>query len=152
MADDATFGHGLALVDGDLVLDDDAASGLRRLRAIAGRPNLLQGLQLRVLTPFGSDPFNVTYGLDVRQAFTRSGSARMVKELIKLNLVRTLGTDPRVHDVREVLFTDDPAYAERHPEVSAGTLKAERRRRLWQVEVILDTADGEATLSVAVGV
>jgi len=152
MADDATFGHGLALVDGDIVLDDDAASGGRRLRTIAGRHNLLQGLQLRVLTPFGSDPFNVTYGLDVRQAFTRPGSVRMVKELIKLNLVRTLGTDPRVRDVRDVLFPDDPAYAERHPEVSAGTLRAERRRRFWQVEVILDTADGETTLSVAVGV
>ena len=152
MADDATFGHGLALVDGDIVLDDDAISGLRWLRTISGRPNLLQGLELRVLTPFGSDAFNVTYGLDVRQAFTRPGSVRMVKELIKLNLVRTLGTDPRVHDIREVLFTDDPGYAERHPGVSAGTLRAERHRRFWQVEVILDTAEGETTLSVAVRV
>jgi hypothetical protein len=151
VAGESTFGHSLALVDGDIVFDDDAAAGLRRLRVVADRPNLLQALQLRVLTPFGSDPFNVTYGLDVRQAFTRPGSVRLVKELIKLNLVRTLGTDRRVRDVREILFSDDPGYAARHLETGAATLRDERHRRFWQVEVILDTADGDATLSVTVG-
>ena len=151
MAAEGAFGHSLALVDGDIVFDDDLAAGLRRLRVIADRPNLLQALQLRILTPFGSDPFNVTYGLDVRQAFTQPGSVRLVKELIKLNLVRTLGTDRRVRDVREVLFSDDPDYAARHPEVSAATLRDQRHRRFWQVEVILDTVDGNATLSVTVG-
>jgi hypothetical protein len=152
MASEEAFGHSLALVDGDIVLDDDAASGVRRLRVIANRPNLLQALQLRILTPFGSDPFNVTYGLDVRQAFTQPGSVRMVKELIKLNLVRTLGTDKRVRDVREVLFSDDPGFTARHRGVTEATLRDERHRRFWQVEVILDTAAGDATLSAAVGV
>jgi hypothetical protein len=137
---DAHFGHSLALSDGDIVFTNG------KLQTVAGRDNLLQALELRVLTPFGSDRFNTTYGLDVSQAFTEPATVRAVKELIKLNLVRTLATDTRVHDVREIIFDDDPLYLERHPEVSADELRRRRRQRVWQVEVILDTVDGNSAL------
>lgn len=142
-----TFGFSLLLDDGDLVIDDN------ELRTVAGRPNLVQALTLRVLTPYGSDPFNTTYGLDVTQAFTQPNGLRMVKELLKLNLVRTLGADPRVDDIREVLFDDDPAYLARHPEVDERTLIDQHHRRLWQVEVTISTAQSQpATLLLSVGI
>jgi hypothetical protein len=56
----------------------------------------MQALLLRVQTTFGSDRFNTTYGLDVTNAFTQPGTVSEVKSLIKLSLVRTLGTDPRL--------------------------------------------------------
>jgi hypothetical protein len=145
--DESKFGHSLAVIDGDLILQDGA------LVAISGRRNLLQALTLRVLTPFGSDVFNTTYGLDVRQALTQANGLRMVKELIKLNLVRTLGTDPRVRDIREVLFEDDPDYLARHPELSASAIREQRRRRSWRVDVVIDALDDQpTTLSVDLGV
>ena len=82
------FGYGLALDDGDLVLENS------RLRLAAGIANLVQALTLRVLTPFGSDRFDITYGLDVRRTFTEPHSRRTARELLRLDLVRTLGTDP----------------------------------------------------------
>src|SRR5215468_6980827 len=114
---DQLYGYSLALEDGDLVFDGVA------LRAVSGVANLRQALQLRVLTPFGTDRFNVNYGLDFTTTFTQPEPLALVKELIKLDLVRTLGTDPRVHDVREVFFSDDPAYQARHPEIAPKVLQ-----------------------------
>lgn len=147
MDDAGAFGYSFLVQDGDLVIEDGA------LLTVEGRPNLIQALTLRVLTPYGSDPCNTSYGLDVTQAFTEPNGPRMVKELIKLNLVRTLGTDPRVGDIREVLFDDDPVYLERHPDVDERQLRDQHHRRVWRVEVTLDTVQSQTTtLGLNVGV
>ncbi|MCB0175086.1 MAG: hypothetical protein KDJ97_31545 [Anaerolineae bacterium] len=147
MNDDNAFGYSFLLADGDLVIEDG------ELLTVTGQANLIQALTLRVLTPYGSDPFNTTYGLDVTQAFIEPNGVRMIKELIKLNLVRTLGTDPRVSDIRQVLFDDDPAYLVAHPEVDQRLLRDQHHRRVWQVEVTIDTVqDRTTTLALKVGV
>ncbi|HYY81162.1 MAG TPA: hypothetical protein VFD04_18570 [Actinomycetes bacterium] len=114
----ADLGHSLALVDGDLVLEGG------NLAEVSGLPNLVQALALRVLTPLGSDQFNTGYGFDAENVFTQPASARTVRDLLTLNLVRTLGTDDRVREVRDVVFLD-PAEA--------------HRRRSWTVEVSIVT-------------
>lgn len=147
MDDTTIFGQSLLLDDGDLRIEAG------ELRMVAGRANLIQALTLRVLTAYGSDQFNTTYGIDMAQAFTQPNGLRMVKELIKLNLVRTLGTDPRVDDIREVLFDDEPAYLARHPGVDPHALLDQHHRRVWQVEVTISTAQGQpATLPLQVAV
>jgi hypothetical protein len=147
MPDNAIFGHSLKMVDGDLVMQD------RSLVEISGQNNLLQALVLRILTPFGSDIFNTSYGLDIREAFTKPNSVPIVKELIKLNLVRTLGMDSRVRDIRDIIFEDDPEYRARHPEISPEQVRDDRHRRSWKVDVILDTADNQTqTLTANIGV
>jgi len=147
MSDVDAYGYSFLLRDGDLVIQND------ELLTVAGRANLIQALTLRVLTPYGSDPFNTTYGLDVTQAFTQPNGVRMVRELIKLNLVRTLGMDPRVSDIREVLFDDDPAYLERHPDVDERMLRDQHHRRIWQVDVTIDPVQNQTTtLALNVGV
>jgi hypothetical protein len=113
------LGHGLALADGDLVL----ANGT--LAVVAGLPNLVQALTLRVQTPFGSDIFNTGYGFDAASVFTQPVTARTVADLIRLNLVRVLATDARVREIRDVTVTPD----------------AERRR--WTAEVSIVTGDGQ---------
>jgi len=128
-----SLGRGLRLDDGDLVLDGG------RLLEVEGIPNLAQALTVRVLTPFGSDRFNTGYGLDLTRAFTEPNGVRMVKELIKLNLVATLATDPRVREVRDVVFDDD------RPVTDPGTAEQVRSahlRRVWTVEVVLETVAG----------
>lgn len=134
MNQDQPFGNSLALEDGDIVFANNT------LQMVSGTDNLLQSLELRVLTPFGSDIFNTTYGLDVTQAFTQPGSIRMVKELLKLSLVQTLGTDPRVQDILDVQFS----------EVQVGDL---RHSRSWTVNVVISTVDAQTTtLTLNIGV
>ncbi|MGW7528518.1 hypothetical protein [Streptomyces sp. NPDC054783] len=129
---DGPFGRSLLLQEGDLVVHEG------QVAEVTGTANLLQALTLRVLTPFGSDEFNVGYGLDVTGAFTEAHPPRMVRELIKLNLVRTLVTDPRVRDIRQITFDESDAA---------------RHGRSWSVQVDVDTvADRTVTLPVDVGV
>lgn len=147
MDGDALLGASLALVDGDIEFDGGD------LRWVSGLPNLVQALRLRVLTPFGSDIFNTSYGLDTRQIFTQPGSVQTIKAIIKLNLVSTLGTDARVRDIRELLFEDDAGYLDRHPELDANAIAIDRQRRLWNVDVVIDTVTNQTqTLPVDVGV
>lgn len=131
----APFGRSLELDDGDLVMDGG------RLREVEAVANLTQALTLRVLTPYGSDPFNTGYGLDVTQAFTEPNGIAMVRELLKLNLVRTLGTDPRVRDIRRIAFDDDPPPSGADP-AAAEALRSARHRRTWTVQAELETAAG----------
>ena len=147
MDDTTAYGYSLLLDNGDLVIENG------ELLTVAGQPNLIQALTLRVLTPYGSDRFNTTYGLDVTQAFTQPNGLRMVKELLRLNLVRTLGVDPRVSDIRDVLFDDDPAYLAEHPELDEQALRDQHHRRVWQVEVAIETVQSRsALLAVNIGV
>jgi hypothetical protein len=147
LASEDQFGYSLLLDEGDIVLKNGT------LKLIEGKSNLLQALSLRVLTPFGSDIFNISYGLDLTEAFTQPLGLNMVKEFLKLNLVRTLGTDPRVQEIRDVLFEDDPQYLAQHPELSLEAIQDLRHKRFWQVDVVLDLIDGQTqTLAVNVGV
>jgi phage baseplate assembly protein W len=115
-----TLGHSLLLADGDLVMRDG------RLAEVAGRDNLVQALTLRLLTPYGSDPFDTGYGLSAGEALTGPQSPRMVRELLRLEIVRTLAADPRVAEVLDVRFAPVEHTA----------------RRAWEAEVDLELVDG----------
>lgn len=127
-----TFGWGFEVDDGDLVLADGTLS------EVDGTDNLVQALTLRVLTPLGDDRFDTRYGFDAAAVFGRPAGAHAVADLIRLNLVRTLATDPRVAEVSDVSFPDAAAA---------------RVSRVWTVAVTVVTADGPPqTLTVQVGV
>jgi hypothetical protein len=141
------FGHSLRLDDGDLVFEHGT------LIEVSGLQNLVQALVLRIMTPLGNDIFDTGYGFDVRNAFTQATGVRMTRELIKLNLVRTLSPDRRVREVTDIVFPDEPEHVAAHPELSAAAATERRQRRLWPCEVTLRTVD-ETThaLRVSVGV
>jgi hypothetical protein len=103
-----THGFSLFLDDGDLVIDGGD------LRRVIGAVNLAQALTLRLLTPYGTDRFNTAYGLDLRQIVSEAHGRGTARELLRLNVVRTLAADPRVREVRDVIFTADGGAA-RHP-------------------------------------
>jgi phage baseplate assembly protein W len=136
--DQARLGVSFLLTDGDLVLSGDGLKG--DLRLVDGLANLKQALSVRLLTPYGTDQVNATYGLDVRRALTGGHDRRMVKELIRLEVVRTLSGDPRVREVTSVLFDDDPRFG---AQVGAA---AGRRDRLGQVAVTVETVRDTTTL------
>jgi hypothetical protein len=124
------LGTGLRVDDGDIVVQDG------RLELVSGVANLAQALELRVTTPLGSDRYDVRYGLDVAAIFTGTGVASEIADVVRLNLVRTLGTEPRVQDIRDIRI-----------EPLDGT-----GRRAWHADVSIMTADGSAAdLTVKVG-
>jgi hypothetical protein len=121
MASTTALGHSLELRDGDLALDGG------HLAEVSGLSNLVQALTLRILTPLGSDRFATTYGLDVKDVFAQAVSTRTAQDLLRLSLVRTLGSDPRVREIRDVALLDPPPGTD---------------PRLWQIEVTILSVDG----------
>lgn len=124
-------GTGLRVSDGDLVLSGGD------LATVTGAANLVQALRLRVLTPLGSDRYDTRYGLDTRAVFTQPLGIQAARDVLRLNLVRTLGTDRRVQEVRDVRIADDAPS---------------RSGRLFSATVLLVAADNTpATLTVGIG-
>jgi hypothetical protein len=117
------LGHSLELRDGDLVV------GGGRMAEVAGPANLVQALTLRLLTPLGSDRFCTTYGFDAADVFTRAVDTRTALAALRLNVVRTIGTDPRVSEVRAVAVLDPPAGV---------------ARRYWQAVATVVAVSGTA--------
>lgn len=138
------LGVGLRLEDGDL------AFGGRDLATVAGRENLLQGLAVMIGTPFGSDSINVHYGFDLESAIVPANQRPLVKELIRLNVVKSLSLDDRVQEVREVVFDDVPRFFELVPEADPEDARRRRRvERRWRLAVVLATiTEGEVVLDL----
>ncbi len=135
------YGRGLLIQDGDLVLDAG------RLVEVAGRANLEQALLLRISTPWADDRLNTGYGLDATEAFTAGLPRSLVKEVLRLNLIRTLAGDPRVVAVDQVLFDDDPAYLAAYPQTAGARQAGDRRVSLAEITiqpVPVDPAPGSA--------
>ena len=138
----SVFGRSLQLTDGDLLFDQGT------LVTVAGRDNFLQAMQVMIETPFATDIFNVKYGFDLLSILGSAQSVRLSKELIRLNIVKSVSQDNRVREIKEVVFNDDPRFFEilpdQHADEHRRTRKIERR---WQAIVVLETiSEGEVAL------
>jgi hypothetical protein len=136
------FGKSLLLTDGDLLFDQGD------LVTIAGRDNFLQALQVMIETPFATDIFNVNYGFDLLNILGAAQSVQLIKELIRLNIVKSVSQDNRVREIKEVVFDDDPRFFEILPDQNADEHRRARKiERRWQAIVVLETiSDGEVAL------
>src|SRR5450631_2939946 len=89
------FGTSLALQAGDLVFQNGD------LVPISGLDNFAQAVGVIVATPFGSDQVNVNYGLDVASIFTLANTVSSIKNVIRLNLAKSLAIDDRLREINE---------------------------------------------------
>ncbi len=138
----SVFGRSLQLTDGDLLFDQGA------LVTVAGRDNFLQAMQVMIETPFATDLFNVNYGFDLLSILGSAQSVRLSKELIRLNIVKSVSQDNRVREIKEVVFDDDPRFFEILPDQNADEHRRTRKiERRWQAIVVLETiSEGEVAL------
>jgi hypothetical protein len=142
----SVFGTSIALVDGDLVLAEGD------LAPVSDRENFAQALQVIVGTPFGSDQINVNYGLDIAAIFTVANTVSSVKDVIRLNLAKSLSADDRVREINEIVFDDEPDFARLAPEFAGGDPGATARRgRAWHAVVALTTVSGDQRQLVVSG-
>jgi hypothetical protein len=133
----SVFGTSIALVDGDFMLVNGD------LGLVSGRDNFGQALLVIVGTPFGSDPINVNYGLDVAAIFTVAASVSSVKDVIRLNLVKSLVADNRIREINEILFDDEAGFAALAPEfASADPGATARHGRVWHAVIAVTTVAG----------
>ncbi len=138
------LGKGLELANGDLrIVNDDFVP-------IRDRDNFLQDLQVMIETPLGSDVFNVNYGFDLLNSISLPESVSFIKELIRLNIIKSLSLDDRVKEIKEVTFNDEPRFFEINPAANAAQSRDSRKvDRRWEAVVVLQTiTDSEVSLSL----
>ncbi len=102
------FGWGLALEEiapGSRLGFDLALAtkpGRRDLATVAGPDNFAQDLKVALLTPTGSDLFNIRFGFDGLRALTLPLEPSLVKDFLRLAVVKTVGGDARIKQVVSV--------------------------------------------------
>jgi hypothetical protein len=132
------LGTSLKLSDGDFVLSGG------ELALVSGRDNFAQALQVIIATPFGSDQINVNYGLDIAAIYVTANSVRDIKDVIRLNIHKSLALDDRVREISDIVFDDEPGFAAAAPEFGGANPGATARKgRLWHAVVSLKTAGGQ---------
>jgi phage baseplate assembly protein W len=140
------YDQSLLLQDGDLVFQYNA-DGLRELKMICGIQNLAQGLTITVETPLGSDIFNQLFGFDLYSILRGGYNLVMTKQLIRLHVVKTISSDDRVLRIEELVFDDEPRYAELNPGADPAEAKRLRKvTRRWRLDGVIQPVTGEPTV------
>ncbi len=138
MANGTSFGRSLLLVDGDVAMSGGD------LLEIGGRDNLLQTMQVILDTPTATDVFNINYGFDYVAIFSAPTMLSTKKELIRLNIVKSLSFDDRIREIKDVVFDDEARFqdiARQEGGDAARTRHVTERR--WTCVVVVVTLDGE---------
>jgi hypothetical protein len=145
-----SLGSSLRLDAGDLVFDDHAGD----LVMVTGTGAMTQALVLTIETQLGSDRLNSGFGFDRAAVGAFAYGIHTQKEYVKMQLVRCIGLDRRVKDVREVFFQDDPRFFELSPGLTAAaqeeTAAAALASRAYTVYVIVESI-GSDVLTLQAG-
>ena len=146
------YGRTLLLTNGDIVWEQDA-EGQQDLAVIAGKFELAQGIQVLIGTPLGSDIFNLIFGFDLVQTLMQPVATRQMRDLVRMSVVKALGQEQRIRQIRAVAFVDEPTFLLIHPEITPEqqAAKAQRQKttRRWRLDALLDTRLGD---EVAAGI
>src|SRR5262249_10571440 len=103
------YGRTLTLTAGDFVLAAGAGR-LLDLATIAGKDELVQGIQVLVGTNLSTDIFNTAFGFDLVNTLAAPKSFPQVQQLIRLCVVKALSQEPRIRQITAIAFVNDPAY------------------------------------------
>lgn len=102
------LGKGLALSSTDpgqdigLDIAFGGVDGRRDLATVTGHDALLQDLRVALCTGLGTDPLNRGFGSDAFAAMAEESDPMLMRERIRVAVIRVLKADPRVRRVVEV--------------------------------------------------
>jgi phage baseplate assembly protein W len=146
------YGRTLLLTNGDIVPQQDT-DGSQDLAVIVGKSELAQGIQVLIGTPLGSDIFNLLFGFDLVQTLMQPVATRQMRDLVRMCVVKALGQEQRIRQIRAVAFVDEPAFRIIHPEITpeqqAAKAQQQKTTRRWRLDALLDTRLGD---QVAAGI
>ena len=139
------FGRSLQLLKGDLsFVENDLAM-------IEGRGNFMQGMKVMIETPFGTDIFNINYGFDLLNSISQPQTVSVIKQLIRLNIVKSLSFDDRVSQVKEIVFDDEARFYELNLDQDFDENREIRKTsRRWQATVIVQTISEESEVALTI--
>src|SRR4051794_17680071 len=89
----------------DLSRDIELAGG--DLALVQGFDNLAQDLTVALTTALGADPFNTGYGFDGVNALVEETNPMLVRERVRISVIKLLKNDPRVRRILDVKLLDD---------------------------------------------
>lgn len=111
--------------------------GLRDLVTVAGLDTLLQDLTVALSTGLGTEPLNTGFGSDAFRIIAEESDPILLRERIRVAVMRVVAADPRVARLVSVTI-DDTAPLERSA-----------RRTDLAVEVVFETILGtRATMAI----
>lgn len=79
-----------------------------------GTPNLAQDLKIALLTPTGSDAFNVAFGFDGLRVLSDSMSPSMTTEMLRLAVLKTVSLDARIKRVVNLTIAESEPGTRRY--------------------------------------
>jgi phage baseplate assembly protein W len=149
------YGRTLLLTGGDLVIAP-GPDGSPDLAMIAGKDELVQGIQVLVGTNLGSDIFNLGFGFDLIATMAQPAAMTQMRNLLRLCVVKALSQEQRIRQMLAVAFVDEPAYLTIHREITPDQQKAmarqQRLSRRWSLDVLLDTRLNDRVMAGIQGV
>jgi|GEM_PF-1772214 len=135
------LGRSLELDAGDLVVIPGPPPSLAM---VEDEVALRQAMVLAIQTQLGSDPVNAQYGFDQTAIGVSNYGLRTRKDYIRLQLVRAIGSDRRVKDIKEIYFDDDPRFFELNPDIDRETYTRKvHAERNFRVTVVIETIGGK---------
>lgn len=79
----------------------------RDLARVAGLDNLTQDLTLALTTLLGSDVFNTAFGFDGLNALVDEVDPVLVRERVRIGVIKVLRDDPRIRRIVDVKLLDN---------------------------------------------
>jgi hypothetical protein len=132
----------------DLVLAVDPVTQAVDLAGTEGADNLTQCLTVALTTALGDDVFNTAFGFDGLNALAEETRSMMVRERVRVSIIRVLQRDPRVRNIVDLKILDrrlDPTPRPDDPNDPDAW-------RTLTVNVVFETVAGETnTMSFVTG-
>lgn len=126
------IGQDIAFADGDIAL-------------VSGMDALTQDLRLALCTGLGTDPLNQAFGSDAFAAMFEESDPMMLRERIRVAVIRVLQSDARIRRIVEVSI-DGEARPFAGP---SGAGSAAERTTALSVVAVFETVLGEyATIAI----
>jgi hypothetical protein len=125
----------------DIGRDIEFAGG--DLDIVEGLDCLGQDLTIALTSGFGIDPFNVNFGFDGLNALQDETDPVMLRERVRISIIKVLKNEPRVRRILDVKLLDGrlgPLSADKDSDASA-TLS-----RILNVRVAFEAISGDQTV------
>ena len=116
------------------------------LARVSGMDNLIQDLRMALTTLVGSDIFNVAFGFDGLNAMADETEPLLVRERIRVSVVKVLQADPRVRNILDVKLLDGRLDAVHNTELDTSGMQS----RTLSLRVAFETVSGD-NLTVDLG-
>jgi phage baseplate assembly protein W len=115
----------------------------RDLATVDGMDNLTQCLAIAVTTVLGSDVFNTEFGFDGVNALVEETDKTLVRERVRVSIIRLLGRDPRIRRIVDLKLLDRRLEVPDIADDDASPAALLDRWRTVEVRVAFETVSGD---------